>query len=82
MPDEWRTNTRWNVPLRNIPQAAPFFLATASNPPVSMRCGKAPWEETAADADRTRTGRGPHDRIQNGCGPDADRTRAAPFLPG
>eukprot|EP00661_Eupelagonemidae_sp_cell13_P022547 gene22547-biopygen10263 len=39
--------------------------------------------ETAADADRTRTGRGPHDRIQrNGRGPDADRTRAWPFLPG
>eukprot|EP00661_Eupelagonemidae_sp_cell13_P012945 gene12945-biopygen4980 len=28
--------------------------------------------ETAADADRTRTGRGPHDGIQrNGRGPDA-----------
>eukprot|EP00661_Eupelagonemidae_sp_cell13_P008919 gene8919-biopygen16678 len=32
---------------------------------------------------RTRTGRRPHDRIQrNGRGPEADRTRARPFLPG
>eukprot|EP00661_Eupelagonemidae_sp_cell13_P019800 gene19800-biopygen8508 len=39
--------------------------------------------ETAADAGRTRTGHGPHDRIRrNGRGPDADRTRVAPFLPG
>eukprot|EP00661_Eupelagonemidae_sp_cell13_P000413 gene413-biopygen7604 len=39
--------------------------------------------ETAADADRTRTGRGAHDRIQrNGRGPDANRTRAWPLLHG
>eukprot|EP00661_Eupelagonemidae_sp_cell13_P009395 gene9395-biopygen19726 len=39
--------------------------------------------ETAADADRTRTGRRPHDRIQrNGREPDAVRTRVWPFLPG
>eukprot|EP00661_Eupelagonemidae_sp_cell13_P024277 gene24277-biopygen10425 len=32
---------------------------------------------------RARTGRGSHDTIQrNGRGPDADRTRAWPFLPG
>eukprot|EP00661_Eupelagonemidae_sp_cell13_P013491 gene13491-biopygen3518 len=34
------------------------------------------------DADRTLSGRGPHDRIQrNGRAPEAGRTRAWPFLP-
>eukprot|EP00661_Eupelagonemidae_sp_cell13_P013490 gene13490-biopygen1999 len=35
-----------------------------------------------AGADRTSTGRGPRDITQrNGRGPEADRTRALPFLP-
>eukprot|EP00661_Eupelagonemidae_sp_cell13_P021582 gene21582-biopygen13208 len=42
-----------------------------------MRLGSL-WEKLQ----RTRTGRGAHDRIQrNGRGPDAYRTRAEPFLP-
>eukprot|EP00661_Eupelagonemidae_sp_cell13_P024733 gene24733-biopygen14971 len=44
--------------------------------------------KTKAGADLTRTGRGPDARHtlefekRNGCGPDADRPRAWPFLPG
>eukprot|EP00661_Eupelagonemidae_sp_cell13_P018011 gene18011-biopygen14451 len=47
----------------------------------SVRNGHLPWGETKTGTGRTRAGRGPHDTIQrNGCGPDADRTRAVPFL--